>query len=50
MGGRITLALALARPERVERLVLIPGGQLAPLVTQHRRVVSEVSAFLSAGG
>jgi pimeloyl-ACP methyl ester carboxylesterase len=32
------------------RLVLIHGGHLAPLVTQHRRVASEVSAFLSAGG
>jgi 3-oxoadipate enol-lactonase len=32
------------------RLVLIRGGHLAPLVTQHQRVVSEVSAFLSAGG
>ena len=32
------------------RLVLIRGGHLAPLVTQRQQVVSEVSAFLAAGG
>jgi pimeloyl-ACP methyl ester carboxylesterase len=30
------------------RLVLIDGGHLAPLLTQHERLVSEVSAFLTA--
>ena len=29
------------------RLVLIDGGHLAPLLTQHERLVSEVSAFLT---
>ena len=32
------------------RLVLIRGGHLAPLLTQHRRVVAEVTAFLPGGG
>lgn len=32
------------------RLVLIRGGHLAPLVTQRQQVLSEVSAFLAAGG
>jgi hypothetical protein len=31
------------------RLVLIDGGHLAPLLTQHRRLVSEFGAFLAAG-
>jgi len=31
------------------RLVLIDGGHLAPLLTQHRRLVSEIGAFLAAG-
>ena len=30
------------------RLVLIDGGHLAPLLTQHERLVAEVSAFLTA--
>lgn len=30
------------------QLILIDGGHLAPLLTQHRRVVSEISAFLAA--
>jgi len=29
------------------RLVLIHGGHLAPLLTQHRRLVSEISTFLT---
>jgi pimeloyl-ACP methyl ester carboxylesterase len=32
------------------RLVLIDGGHLAPLLTQHERLVAEVSAFLTASG
>ena len=32
------------------RLALIRGGHLAPLVSQHHRVVAEVSAFLTVGG
>lgn len=30
------------------RLVLMHGGQLAPLLTQHRRLVSEIHTFLTA--
>lgn len=30
------------------RLVLIDGGHLAPLLTQHRRLVSEIGTFLAA--
>jgi hypothetical protein len=30
------------------RLILIYGGHLAPLLTQHERLVSEISAFLTA--
>jgi hypothetical protein len=30
------------------QLILIDGGHLAPLLTQHRRLVSEISAFLAA--
>jgi hypothetical protein len=30
------------------RLVLIDGGHLAPLLTQHERPVTEISAFLAA--
>ena len=30
------------------RLVLIDGGHLAPLLTQHERLVAEISAFLAA--
>jgi esterase len=47
MGGRIAMALALAEPARVNRLVLIDGGHLAPLLTRHERLVAEVSAFLT---
>ncbi|HEX7268077.1 MAG TPA: alpha/beta fold hydrolase [Streptosporangiaceae bacterium] len=32
------------------RLVLIDGGHLALLLTQHRRLVSEIGAFLAASG
>ena len=32
------------------RLVLIDGGHLAPLLTRHERLVTEVSAFLTASG
>jgi 3-oxoadipate enol-lactonase len=32
------------------RLLLIHGGHLAPLVTQQKRMVPEISAFLAAGG
>lgn len=32
------------------RLVLLDGGHLAPLTTQHEQVISEVSAFLAPGG
>ena len=32
------------------RLVLIDGGHLAPLLTRHERLVTEVSAFLTARG
>jgi 3-oxoadipate enol-lactonase len=31
------------------RLVLIDGGHLAPLLTEHQRVVSEISTFLTSG-
>jgi len=31
------------------RLVLTDGGRLAPLLTQHRRLVSEIGASLAAG-
>jgi hypothetical protein len=30
------------------RLVMIDGGHLAPLLTRHEQLVSEVSAFLTA--
>jgi pimeloyl-ACP methyl ester carboxylesterase len=30
------------------RLVLIDGGHLAPLLTQHQRLVTETTAFLAA--
>jgi pimeloyl-ACP methyl ester carboxylesterase len=32
------------------RLILIDGGHLAPLLTRHERLVTEVSAFLTASG
>jgi hypothetical protein len=30
------------------KLILIHGGHLAPLLTQHRRLASEISTFLTA--
>jgi 3-oxoadipate enol-lactonase len=45
------LALAEQMRELVpnSRLVLIDGGHLAPLLTEHQRVVAEISTFLTAG-
>jgi pimeloyl-ACP methyl ester carboxylesterase len=46
----LAVAEQMHRRIRGSRLVLIRGGHLAPLLTQHRRVVAEVTAFLPAGG
>jgi 3-oxoadipate enol-lactonase len=45
------LALAEQMHELIpeSRLVLIDGGHLASLITEHQRVVSEISTFLTAG-